>query len=137
MTIVVNSTDRDGLRQRVEIAGFEALFLDAPEIVGGEESAPDPHDHFDLALGACKAITAQMYARRKGWPLEGVNVVVERDEREERHGIYRLAVHLDFLGIDDPQRVARLAEIADRCPIHRLMTTSRVEITTDVAPWGA
>ncbi|SDK97841.1 putative redox protein [Modicisalibacter muralis] len=130
MTIKVQSVDRDGLRQRVEVEGFETLFLDAPQIVGGEGSAPDPHDHLDLALGACKAITAQMYARRKGWPLTGVSVTVARDDSQERHGIYRLDVSLDFQGIDDAGQRARLAEIADRCPIHRLITTSQVEITT-------
>lgn len=137
MTISVQSVDRDGLRQQVEIEGFEALFLDAPKIVGGENSAPDPHDHLDLSLGACKAITAQMYARRKGWPLEGVSVTVTRDDSQERHGIYRLDVTLDFQGILDAEQRARLTEISDRCPIHRLITTSQVEITTAATPVDA
>nr|WP_297457184.1 OsmC family protein [uncultured Halomonas sp.] len=137
MSISVRSVDRNGLRQQVEIEGFETLFLDAPEIVGGEGSAPDPHDHLDLALGACKAITAQMYARRKGWPLEGVGVTVTRDDSQERHGIYRLDVSLDFHGSLDSEQRARLTEIADRCPIHRLITTSRVEITTAATPVDA
>lgn len=137
MTIVVTSVDREGLRQRAEIEGFEDLFVDAPPIVGGEGSAPDPHDYLDLALGACKAITARMYARRKGWPLEKVSVTVTRDDSQERHGVYRLDVALDFHGIDDAERRARLLEISDRCPIQRLVTTSRVEIATVVAPWGA
>ncbi|MFG6177332.1 OsmC family protein [Halomonas sp. THAF12] len=117
-------------RQRVELEGAEDLFVDVPEAFGGEGSAPDPHDYFDLSLGACKAITAQMYARRKEWPLEGVEVVVNRDERDERRGVYRLEVVMRFLGaLDDAQR-ARLEEISDMCPIHRLMTTATVEITT-------
>ncbi|QJQ96681.1 MULTISPECIES: OsmC family protein [Halomonadaceae] len=121
-------SQRDGkFRQRVEVTGFEALFVDAPAIVGGGESAPDPHDYFDLSLGACKAITAQMYAYRKGWPLEGVTVTVTRDERR---GVYRLEVSMQFHGIADPDQLTRLTEISDHCPIHRLMTSATVEITT-------
>lgn len=124
-------SERDGhYRQRAVIEGHGELFADAPRIVGGDESAPDPHDYFDLSLAACKAITVQMYARRKQWPLEGVFVVLSRDEREELHGVYRLDVALSFHGdLSEVQR-ERLTEISDRCPIQRLMTTSTVEITT-------
>lgn len=130
MTITVISEQAGMLRQRVELEGFEDLYVDAPRSVGGGESAPDPHDYFDLSLGACKAITAQMYALRKGWPLSGVTAVVSRDERDERRGIYRLEVALTFHGIDAGEQLARLTEISDRCPIHRLMTSATVEITT-------
>lgn len=117
-------------RQRVEIDGFEDLYADVPKAFGGEESAPDPHDYFDLSLGACKAITAQMYARRKQWPLEGVSVRINRDDSEEKHGTYRLEVVITFHGIDDPAQRERLEAISNKCPIHRLMTSSTVEITT-------
>ncbi len=117
-------------RQRVELEGAEDLFVDVPEAFGGEGSAPDPHDYFDLSLGACKAITAQMYARRKGWPLEGIEVVVNRNEREERRGVYRLEVVMAFLGKLDADQQARLEEISHKCPIHRLMTDAMVMITT-------
>tara|TARA_B100000700_G_scaffold97975_1_gene110204 strand:+ start:2352 stop:2768 length:417 start_codon:yes stop_codon:yes gene_type:complete len=130
MTITVISQGEGGLRQKVELEGFEDLYVDAPGVVGGDESAPDPHDYFDLSLAACKAITAQMYAYRKGWPLTGVKVWVVRDERDERHGVYRLDVSMHFEGIDDATQLDRLTEISDRCPIHRLMTTSTVDITT-------
>ena len=130
MTIVVTSEDRNGLRQRAEIESFEELFVDAPPIVGGEGSAPDPHDYLDLALGACKAITARMYARRKEWPLEKVSATVLRDDSRERHGLYRLDITMEFQGIDDPEQRARLLEIADRCPIQRIVTTSEVQINT-------
>ena len=117
-------------RQCVELDGFDDLFVDVPEAFGGEGTAPDPHDYFDLSLGACKAITAQMYARRKEWPLKRVSVTVNRDDSDERHGTYRLEVLMTFHGIDDPAQRARLEEISHKCPIHRLMTSSTVEVTT-------
>jgi putative redox protein len=117
-------------RQRVELRGFEDLFVDVPEAYGGEGTAPDPHDYFDLSLGACKAITAQMYARRKEWPLTGVSVTVNRDDTRERQGHYRIDVAMTFHGIEDPAKRARLEEISHKCPIHRLMTASTVEVVT-------
>ena len=129
-TIEVVSERNHIYRQRVELDGFDDLFVDVPEAYGGEGSAPDPHDYFDLSLGACKAITSQMYARRKKWPLTGISVTVNRDDSQERHGTYRLDVAMTFHGIADPEQRARLEEISHKCPIHRLMTTSTVEGTT-------
>ena len=61
-TIEVVSVRNHILRQRVELDGFDELFIDVPVAYGGEGSAPDPHDYFDLSLGGCKAITSMMYA---------------------------------------------------------------------------
>lgn len=129
-SIEVISERNSVYRQRVELDGYEDLYVDVPEAFGGEGGAPDPHDYFDLSLGACKAITAQMYARRKAWPLEGVSVRVNRDDSEERQGTYRLEVVMTFHGIDAPEQLARLEEISNRCPIHRLMTSATVEVAT-------
>ncbi|MEA2117446.1 OsmC family protein [Halovibrio sp. HP20-50] len=128
--ITVISERNRVFRQRVEVEGFEDLYADAPPIVGGEGSAPDPHDYFDIALGTCKAITVQMYAKRKQWTLEGITVTVKRDDSQEKKGIYNLEVVLTLHGIDDPEQRARLEEISGRCPIQRLMTESTVEIAT-------
>lgn len=132
-TIEIVSERNSIFRQRVELDGFEDIFVDVLEAFGGEGSAPDPHDYFDLSLGACKAITAQMYAKRKQWPLEGVSVTINRDDSEERKGTYRLEVVMTFHGIDDPAQRQRLEEISHKCPIHRLMTSSTVEVTTRTA----
>ncbi|MBA2777362.1 OsmC family protein [Billgrantia kenyensis] len=129
-TIEVISERNSIFRQRVQVAGFEDIFVDVPVAYGGEGSAPDPHDYFDLSLGACKAITAQMYAQRKKWPLEGITVKVNRDDSEERKGTYRLEVVMTFHGIEDEEQRARLEEISHKCPIHRLMTSATVEVTT-------
>lgn len=131
-TIEVISERNHIFRQRVELDGFDDLFVDVPVAYGGEGSAPDPHDYFDLSLGACKAITSMMYAKRKKWPLEGISVKVQRDDSEERNGTYRLDVEMTFHGIEDAAQRARLEEISHKCPIHRLMTSSTVEVNTRV-----
>ena len=97
---------------------------------GGTDSGPSPHDLYDAALGACKALTLVWYAKRKNIPLEDLRVEVERDAGEERHGIYRLHTVLHLGGaLSDAQRMELLAAAA-KCPVHKLMTSVQTEITT-------
>lgn len=141
MSIEVISRRSGSFVQRVQVASFDELLVDVPAVVGGDESAPDPHDYFDLSLGACKSITVQMYARRKGLPLAGITTTVDRDDSDERRGSnseYRLTVSMQFLAEEgqelDAETRARLIEISERCPIHRLMTSTRVLVTSREAP---
>lgn len=141
MSIEVISRRSGSFVQRVQVASFDELLVDVPAVVGGDESAPDPHDYFDLSLGACKSITVQMYARRKGLPLAGIITTVDRDDSDERRGSnseYRLTVSMQFLAEEghelDAETRARLIEISERCPIHGLMTSTRVSVTSREAP---
>jgi putative redox protein len=105
-----------------------ALRADASIAAGGEDTEPSPHDLFDAALAACKAITAHWYAKKHGLPLERVKTHVERDDSDERKGVYRLQVRVELHGpLSDDQRAAILRAIA-ACPVHKLMTTTDVQI---------
>lgn len=106
------------------------LAADVGPDAGSTDSAPGPHDYFDAALASCKALTATWYAKRHAIPLERVETHVERDESRERAGLYRLRVRVAFHGpLSDDQRAALYRAVA-ACPIHKLMTTSEVEIET-------
>jgi putative redox protein len=95
---------------------------------GSVDSAPGPHDFFDTALATCKAMTAMWYARRHGIPLERVEAHVESDDSGERAGVYRMRVRVELFGpMTDEQREQVHRAIA-ACPIHKLMTTSDVQI---------
>lgn len=97
---------------------------------GGTDTGPGAHDLFDAALAACKTLTAMWYAKRNGIPLERVESHVERDDSEERKGTYRLKVRLEFHGPLDAAQKKRLHDVVARCPVHKLMTTTTVEIET-------
>lgn len=130
---MIRISSESGLRHRIEI-GPHQLHADVPASLGGSDSAPEPHDLFDAALGACKALTLMLYAKQKGLPLEGLEVNIDRDDSQERQGTYRLNVELHLLGpLDDTQR-QQLLRIADKCPVHRLMTGVEVQIETHLAP---
>ena len=134
MTVTINTESSEGFRHSVQIDDHQ-LFADVPVAAGGEASAPEPHDYFDAALGACKALTLKMYAKKKGIPLTGVTVEVKHDNSEEQKGKYALHVKLTLKGVLTDAQRDELHRVADRCPIHKLMTTSEVSIETH-APQG-
>jgi putative redox protein len=122
--------DQSGPMRHVVSIRSHSFVVDEPPANGGEDAGPNPHDIYDAALGACKALTMVWYARRKGMPLEDVEVSVERDDSKERDGVYRLRTLLSITGnLTDDQR-QQLLSVAARCPLHRLMTEVRTEVET-------
>ena len=132
MTISVSRDDLAGTRHRVKIRDH-SFAVDASVAAGGKDEGPSPHDLYDASLASCKALTVLLYARRKGMPLEDVEVQVERDDSQERQGTYKLKTSLRLVGaLDDAQR-AELLRVAGKCPVHRLMTEVKTEIETVLA----
>lgn len=127
--IVVERAAPDGTVHRITIRAHE-LLADMSIAEGGADAGPDPHDFYDTALGACKALTMLWYAQRKGIPLEEIRVGVERDNSREREGVYRLVTRIAIDGpLSDDERI-KLIEVAGKCPVHKLMTQVRTEIET-------
>ncbi|PIM52721.1 osmotically inducible protein OsmC [Roseateles chitinivorans] len=132
MTIHIQRDRTGPMRQTVRIRDHQ-FTADQPVSGGGEDAGPDPHELYDSALGACKALTVLWYAQRKGLPLEDVLVEVERDGSQERQGLYQLKATLTFVGdLTDEQRQQLLA-VAEKCPVHKLMTQVTTEIQTVMA----
>jgi putative redox protein len=114
----------DGVAAQVSTGDHEFL-MDEPAPVGAN-GGPDPYELLLSALGACTAITTMLYARRKGWPLEAVEVHLThaREHTEDcASGGYcdSAEVHVELEGaLDDDQR-HRLHDIAARCPVARTL----------------
>jgi putative redox protein len=126
----------DGPRYRSALrAGAHALTVDEPTSFGGDDAGPTPYDLLLGAVASCMAITLRMYATRKAWPLEAVVVsmrtarahavdcadCVAPARRDAALAPLRLERRLELRGpLTDEQR-ARLAEIADRCPVKQAL----------------
>ena len=128
------------LEQEV-LVGRHRLLADEPEGQGGHDAGPSPYDYLLAALGTCTSMTLALYARRKGWPVEGITVTLAHSrihatdcaECETKDGhIDRIDREIGLAGpLTDEQRT-RLIEIAERCPVHRTLT-SEVSIRTRLA----
>jgi putative redox protein len=101
-------------------AGNHVTTLDEKSDVGGADRGPSPMETFLTALASCAAITATMYARRKGWPLEGVEVDAVLEPAGTPGETPRVVQTLTLRGTLDAEQRERLREIAGRCPVHRL-----------------
>ena len=103
---------RDKYRTEIEVGGHR-LVSDEGAKLGGADAGPAPYDLILAGLGACTAITLRMYADRKQWPLESVEVQLKTVREGDALRIERILV---IAGLDDEQK-ARLADIAERTPV--------------------
>ncbi len=129
MPITVHRDQSQPMRHIVHVRNH-LIPADVSVEEGGADAGPSPHDLYDAALSSCKALTVLWYAKRKNIPVEDIQVSTQRDDSEERKGVYRLAVTLHFTGdLSEAQR-AELLAVAEKCPVHKLMTSVTTEVTT-------
>lgn len=130
-------TSQENLRNEVSYGAGHTFITDEPVAVGGDDAGPDPYTLLLAALGSCISMTVTLYARRKQWPLERVVVRLRqnrvhaadcKDCTEDLEGyIHRIERSVNVTGeLSDEQR-ARLLEIAQKCPVHKTLT-SRIVI---------
>lgn len=116
----------DGYAFEIESSGFN-IKTDAPVKLGGQGSAPDPHDYVEAALAGCTIITLMMYAKRRSLPLLDIDVTVKITAEGAKNEILREVKLIgDELTVDQK---ASLMSIAEKCPIHKLLSAG-ASITT-------
>jgi putative redox protein len=119
-TAVVRDSGPHSLKAEIAVGG-QRFIGDEPVANGGTGLGPAPHDLLSAALAECTALTLRLYADRKGWPLEGVEVRVSHEARPEAtpRDLFHREVSLTGALAEDQR--ARLMEIAERCPVHRTL----------------
>ncbi|WP_025918350.1 OsmC family protein [Herminiimonas sp. CN] len=107
-----------GKLQHIIDIGPHRLLTDEPLQHGGEDTGPNPHDLLAASLGACTALTLTLYARRKEMNLQDVQVRIEHGQQGDAYVFNR---HIHYVGALDGAQRARLTEIANKCPIHKVL----------------
>jgi putative redox protein len=115
----------EGLSHELELGDNREIVIDEPTADGGTDTGPRPSQLLAGSLAGCTAITIELYAERKGWDVEGLEVTA--DMSSEGEGVPAHAVPTHFVvevalpdGLDDEQR-RKLMIIAEKCPVHRLL----------------
>jgi len=127
--------------QQVINVGPHQILADEPIAAGGEDTGPGPYDLLLSALGACTAMTMRLYAERKALPMDHVTVTLNHkkiyardcEECETKDGMLDQVERVITIdGKLDAEQRAKLMEIADKCPVHRTLT-SEIRIVTKAA----
>lgn len=117
-------------RYRTEIFDDTHKFLaDEPVELGGKDLAPAPGDFLRASLASCTAITLRMYADRKKFPVEKIEVKVGTESRDGKT-IFHRKIYITG-SLDNAQR-ERMLDIANACPIHKVLVNP-IEMITDLA----
>jgi putative redox protein len=136
-TVVVRETGHGKFQQEI-ISGRHHLIADEPQDAGGLGSGPVPYDLLLAALGACTSMTLRLYAERQKLPLTRTTVRLRHSriyaadcaECETKESmIERIERVITLEGDLSPEDRKRLLEIADKCPVHRTLT-SEIDIRT-------
>ena len=143
-TSVVVRGAATGFAQEISVRSHR-LRGDEPTSAGGTDTGPSPYDLLLAALGTCTSMTVALYAQRKQWPLERVTVrlrhakihAVDCAECETQEGMLdRIEREIALDGALSEEQRGRLLAIANRCPVHRTLT-SEIVIETRLTSAGA
>ncbi|MBR0878231.1 uncharacterized OsmC-like protein/fermentation-respiration switch protein FrsA (DUF1100 family) [Bradyrhizobium japonicum] len=135
--VVVQETRKSKFNQAITV-GPHHLVADEPIAAGGEDAGPGPYDFLLAGLGACTSMTMRLYADRKSLPLDRVTVTLKHSkiyakdcaECETRDGMLdQIERDIAIDGALDAEQRKKLMEIADKCPVHRTLT-SEIRIVT-------
>jgi putative redox protein len=139
-SVVVAETG-DGLFSQELLDGRHRLLADEPASAGGNDLGPGPYELLLMALGACTSMTIRLYAKRKQWPLERVQVRLKHSkvyiqDCENCDTKSAMLDHIDreihLAGKLDKEQITKLMEIAEKCPVHRTLT-GHVRISSKLA----
>ncbi len=103
--------------------GRNTILADEPEDLGGKDTGFTPTELLLSSLGACTAITLRMYAGRKGWDVQKISVRLDLDQEKNETGLLtNIKREISFEGNLTEEHRKRLLQIANSCPIHKILT---------------
>lgn len=129
-SIITAITELDQSRYKTKVfSDGHLIYADEPEELGGTNEGMTPGALLLASLGSCTAITIRMYADRKEIPLEAIKIDLAICKEEEMSKETTITRKIEFTGELTQEQRERLMVIADKCPIHKLLTNP-IKITT-------
>lgn len=138
MTVTARSIEK--FQVEIKADSGHIYLADEPEAVGGDNTGPNPYNYLLGALASCKIITVQMYAQRKGWPVEEIEVNMSHKkihasdchdcDSDPNARIDLIETEISFKGDLTLEQIDRLKKISERCPVHRTLTSETKIVTT-------
>ena len=126
-------TELEGATYLTKIyAGGHFIYADEPENIGGTDLGMNPAALLLASLGSCTAITLRMYADRKGISLEKIRIHLSICKEENMSSSTRIERKIEFGGRLSEEEKVRLIQIADRCPIHKMLSNP-IQIDTSLS----
>jgi uncharacterized OsmC-like protein len=136
----VSEADTSGFLQDINSGPYHHALADEPLAYGGTNKGMSPYGFLSAGLGACTSMTIRMYARRKGWPLTHVSVDICHDKVHAQNAETGSGDKIDtwrrkirLTGDLTTEQRQKLAEIADKCPVHRTLERSS-SVVTELLP---
>lgn len=105
------------------------FYADEPLELGSSDIGPTPFEYLAAALGSCTTITLRMYGNRKKWPIEHISVNVSYSKQD---GVQHFLRALNVTGDLTPEQRSRLVEIANKCPVHKVLVAGS-QVDTQLA----
>ncbi|WP_298625887.1 OsmC family protein [uncultured Legionella sp.] len=139
METIVSESGKGKLTQEIKI-GSHRLTADEPLENGGNDTGPSPYDFLLAGLGSCTSMTLRMYADMKKFPLDKIIVRLQHEKiyaedcadcENKNSKIDRITRHIELQGHLTNEQRQKLLDIADKCPVHRTLT-SKILITTEL-----
>jgi putative redox protein len=121
-------------------SGRHEIIADEPLGIG-DDAGLDPYGLLLSSLAACTIMTVKLYASRKNWPLDDVEISLstkkvhakdcEDCESDPNARVDIIERQISFKGDLTTDQIDRLADIASKCPVHRTLTSETI-IRTEV-----
>lgn len=128
---VSSSITRELYKVTIQTASGNTLIADEPLDKGGQDKGFSPTELLIAALAACTSATLRMYADRKGWDLQEVKTAISL-ETNDTSSITHIDRKLSLVGNLDAEQRERLLYIANKCPVHKILSNP-IEINTSIS----
>lgn len=130
MEVKVIATLGSTLYQTEIKAGKNSIISDEPADLGGGDTGLNPFELLASSLATCTAATLRMYINMKKWEVGEIIVQVEmEDDKPNQVANFKREITFTGASLDEAQE-KRLLAIAERCPVHRIITGNVTIATT-------